>query len=122
MAAEADSERQFFSLAEKAFREIERIERLFRKELQALNRKAGKTAFSCDKEVFEVMKRCYQYGVITEGAFDVTVTLLLEQRGIYQGERKKLPYHHHGSLYFYRRPPGACGKRICNRQGIGTFS
>lgn len=98
VAAEADSERQFFPLAEKAFREIERIERLFRKELQALNGKAGKTAFPCDKEVFEVMKRCYQYGVITEGAFDVTVSPLLEQRGIYQGKRKEIKESKLGTL------------------------
>ena len=90
IAAEVDNERQFFSIADKALNEMERIERLFRKELQALNNKAGKTAFHCNKEVFEVMKRCYQYGVLTEGAFDVTVSPLLEQWGIYRGKRKEV--------------------------------
>lgn len=90
MAAEGDSERQFFALAEKAFQEIERIEKLFRKELQALNKGAAKTAFACDEEVFEVMKRCYQYGLVTEGAFDITVSPLLEQWGMYRGKRKEI--------------------------------
>ncbi len=90
VAAEADNERQFFSITNKAFNEMERIERLFRKELQVLNREAWKAAFSCNKEVFEVIKRCYQYGVLTEGAFDVTVSPLLEQWGIYKGKRKEV--------------------------------
>lgn len=90
VAAEADNERQFFSITNKAFNEMERIERLFRKELQALNREAGKAAFSCNKEVFEVIKRCYQYGVLTEGAFDITVSPLLDQWGIYKGKRKEV--------------------------------
>lgn len=90
VAAEADSERQFFSLATKAFNEIERIERLFRKELQAMNKVAAKTNFSCNEEVFEVMKRCYHYGVVTGGVFDVTVSPLLEQWGMYQGKQKEV--------------------------------
>ncbi|TVM03701.1 MAG: hypothetical protein CV087_03880 [Candidatus Brocadia sp. WS118] len=90
VAAEGDSERQFFSLAEKTFHEIERIERLFRKELQAMNKVAAKTPFACSEEVFEVLKRCYHYGVLTEGAFDVTVSPLLEQWGIYRGKRKEV--------------------------------
>lgn len=90
VAAEADSERQFFSLANKAFHEMERIEMLFRKELQAMNKVAAKTAFACNEEVFEVMRRCYQYGVITEGGFDVTVAPFLEQRGIYRGKHKEV--------------------------------
>lgn len=90
IAAEADSERQFFSLATKAFNEIERIEWLFRKELQTMNKVAAKTAFACNEEVFAVMKRCYHYGVITEGGFDVTVAPLLEQWGIYRGKPKEV--------------------------------
>lgn len=90
VAAEADNEREFFSIANKAFNEMERVERLFRKELQALNRKAGKAVFPTNKEVFEVIKRCYQYGVLTEGAFDVTASPLLEQWGIYRGKRKEV--------------------------------
>ena len=98
VAAEADSERQFFSLATKAFNEIERIERLFRKELQAMNKVAAKTNFACNEEVFEVMKRCYHYGVITEGVFDVTVSPLLEQWGIYRGKRKEVKENKLGIL------------------------
>lgn len=89
VAAEADNERQFFSLATKAFNEIERIERLFRKELQAMNKVAATTDFTCNEEVFAVMKRCYRYGVITEGGFDVTVAPLLEQWGMYRGKPKE---------------------------------
>lgn len=98
VAAEGDSERQFFALADKAFQEIERIEKLFRKELQALNKGAAKTAFACNQEVFEVMKRCYRYGVLTEGAFDVTVSPLLEQWGIYRGKRKEIRESRLGSI------------------------
>ena len=87
-AAEVDSERRFFSVADKAFNEIERIERLFRKELKLLNSTAGETVYSCNNEVFEVMKRCYQYGVLTEGAFDITVSPLLETWGVYKGKLK----------------------------------
>ncbi|MCF6154488.1 MAG: hypothetical protein E3K36_04385 [Candidatus Brocadia sp.] len=36
------------------------------------------------------MKRCYQYGVLTGGAFDVTVSPLLEQWGIYRGKLKEV--------------------------------
>ncbi len=90
VAAEADNERHFFSMATKAFNEMERIEKLFTKELQALNREAGKTVFSCNTEVLEVIKRCYRYGVLTAGAFDVTVSPLLDHWGIYKGKRKKV--------------------------------
>ena len=88
VAVEVDSERRFFSIADKAFNEIERIERLFRKELKTLNSVAGETAYPCNKEVFEVVKRCYQYGALTGGAFDVTVSPLLEQWGVYKGKSK----------------------------------
>ncbi|MBM4066382.1 MAG: FMN-binding protein [Planctomycetes bacterium] len=90
VAAEVDGERKFFSVADKVFNEMERIEKLFKKELKALNSVAGKTAFSCNKEVFEVVKRCYQYGVLTEGTFDITVSPLLEEWGIYKGKLKEV--------------------------------
>lgn len=83
-----DSERRFFSVADKAFNEMERIERLFRNELKVLNNVAGETAYPCNKEVFEVIRRCYQYGVLTEGAFDGTVSPLLEKWGVYKGKLK----------------------------------
>lgn len=98
VAAEGDSESQFFSLAEKAFHEIERIERLFRKELRAMNKVAAKTAFPCSEEVFQVMKRCYQYGLVTGGAFDITVSPLLEQWGIYRGKRKEIKEDRLGTI------------------------
>lgn len=88
VAAEVDSEKRFFSVADKAFNEMERIERLFRNELKVLNNVAGETAYPCYKEVFEVIRRCYQYGVLTEGAFDVTVSPLLETWGVYKGKLK----------------------------------
>ena len=88
VVAEVDSERRFFSLADNAFNEIERVERLFRKELKVLNSVAGETAYPCNNELFEVVKRCYQYGTLTEGAFDVTVSPLLEQWGVYKGKLK----------------------------------
>ena len=88
VAAEVDGERKFFSVADKAFNEMERIERLFRKELKVLNSVAGETAYPCNKEVFEVVKRCYQYGALTEGAFDITVSPLLEKWGVYKGKLK----------------------------------
>ncbi|GAB64225.1 conserved hypothetical protein [Candidatus Jettenia caeni] len=53
VAAEVESEKQFFSLAHKAFQEIERIERLFKRELKALNKKAGKTLFPVIKRFWE---------------------------------------------------------------------
>ena len=90
IAAEVDSEREFFSIADKAFNEMERIERLFGNELKLLNSIAGKTACSCSKEVFEVIKRCYQYGVLTEGTFDITVSPLLERWGVYKGKLKEV--------------------------------
>jgi thiamine biosynthesis lipoprotein ApbE len=90
VAAEVDGERKFFSVADKVFNEMERIEKLFKKELKALNSVAGKTTFSCNKEVFEVVKRCYQYGVLTEGTFDITVSPLLEEWGIYKGKLKEV--------------------------------
>ena len=89
-AAEVDSERRFFSIADKAFNEMERIERLFRKELKLLNSIAGETVYSCNNEVFDVMERCYQYGVLTEGAFDITVSPLLEKWGVYKGKLKEV--------------------------------
>lgn len=90
VAAEVESEKRFFSLAHKAFQEIERIENLFKRELKALNSKAGKTAFSCDREVLGVIKRCYEYAQLTEGAFDITVSPLLERWGIYKGTLKEV--------------------------------
>lgn len=45
VAAEVGSERRFFSVADKAFNEIERIERLFRKESKLLNSVAGEIAY-----------------------------------------------------------------------------
>lgn len=90
VAAEVDGERKFFSVADKVFNEMERIEKLFKKELRALNSVAGKTTFFCNKEVFEVVKRCYQYGVLTEGTFDITVSPLLEEWGIYKGKLKEV--------------------------------
>ena len=90
VAAEVDGERKFFSIADKAFNEMERIERLFKNELKSLNSKAGEDVYSCDNEVFEVVKRCYQYGTLTEGAFDVTVSPLLESWGVYKGKLKEV--------------------------------
>lgn len=90
VAAEVDSERRFFSVADKAFNEMERIERLFRNESKVLNNVAGGAAYPCNKEVFEVIRRCYQYGVLTEGAFDVTVSTLLEKWGVYKGKLKEV--------------------------------
>ncbi len=90
VSAEMDSERQFFSLTDKAFSEMERIEKLFTKELKALNSVAGKKAYSCNKEVFDILKRCYQYAELTEVAFDITVAPLLKQWGIYKGTRRKI--------------------------------
>ncbi|MEP9410083.1 MAG: FAD:protein FMN transferase [Candidatus Brocadia sp.] len=89
LAAEADNEREFFFVANKIFNEMERVERLFKKELQALNSKAGKAVFPVNKEVFDLIKRCYHYGMATEGTFDVTVSPLLEYWGIYRGKRKE---------------------------------
>ncbi len=90
IAAEVDGERKFFSIADKAFNEMERIERLFKNELKSLNGKAGDTLYSCDNEVFEAIKRCYRYGTLTEGAFDVTVSPLLERWGVYKGKLKEV--------------------------------
>lgn len=90
ISAEMESERQFFSLTDKAFREMERIEELFTKELKALNSIAGKRVYSCNKEVFDVLKRCYQYSELTEGAFAITVAPLLEQWGIYKGTGRRI--------------------------------
>ncbi len=90
IAAEVDGERKFFSVADKAFNEMERIGRLFKNELKSLNSKAGENVYSCDNEVFEVIKRCYQYGTLTEGAFDVTVSPLLESWGVYKGKLKEV--------------------------------
>ncbi len=90
IAAEVEGERKFFSIADKAFNEMERIERLFKNELKSLNGKAGETLYSCDNEVFEAIKRCYRYGTLTEGAFDVTVSPLLERWGVYKGKLKEV--------------------------------
>ena len=80
------AEGRILDIADKAFNEMERIERLFKNELKSLNSKAGKALYSCNNEVFEVMKRCYQYGVLTEGAFDITISPLLERWGVYKGK------------------------------------
>src|SRR3972149_7681402 len=50
IAAEVDGERKFFSIADKAFNEMERIERLFKTQLKSLTGKAGETLYSCDNE------------------------------------------------------------------------
>ncbi|MCF6148036.1 MAG: FMN-binding protein [Candidatus Kuenenia sp.] len=88
--AEADSEIQFFSVANKVFQELERIETLFEKEVKLINKRAGKSPVSCNSEVFEVLKRCYHYSVLTDGAFDITVFPLLKQMGVYRGQFKKI--------------------------------
>ncbi|MDN3514351.1 MAG: FAD:protein FMN transferase [Candidatus Brocadia sp.] len=117
VAAEADNERQFFSLTTKAFNEIERIERLFRKELQSMNKVAAKTDFVCSEEVFEVMKRCYRYGVITEGEFDITVAPLLEQWGMYRGKPKEVKAEKLAAIY-----PAVSYKNIKVRDGDKAIS
>jgi len=91
ISAEAESEIGFFSVANKAFKEMERIEILFKQELKTLNRQAWKEPISCDREVFLLLKRCFHYSDITDGAFDITVHPLLKKLGIYKQREKEIP-------------------------------
>jgi len=66
-----------------AFKEMERIERVFSKfdensEVSKINKLAGLEKVSVSKEVFSLTEKSVYYSRISEGAFDITVAPLME--------------------------------------------
>jgi len=78
-------------IADQAFAEIERIDRLmsnYRKEseLSRINREAWHGPLSVDPELFNLLVTCFDYSALSDGAFDVTVGALMKTWGFFRGE------------------------------------
>lgn len=72
----------------KAFDEVKRLEKLMSNymddsELSKVNRLAGKRAFNCDPELIYVIEESLKYSVLTNGAFDITVSPVVNLWGFF---------------------------------------
>ncbi len=81
----ASDERDASDAIEDAFREIERIERIFDKfnnesEVSRINRLAGSGAVNIDAEVFGLIERAINYSRLSSGSFDITIEPLKKGR------------------------------------------
>jgi len=77
------SKDQAIAAIDAAFKEMERIERVFSKfdensEVSKINRLAGSEKVKVSEEVFKLTEESIYYSSISEGAFDITVAPLME--------------------------------------------
>jgi len=81
----ADKDKAASAISE-AFKEMERIEKVFSKfdensEVSKINKLAGLDKLGVSKEVFGLTEKAVYYSRISEGAFDITVAPLMEMWG-----------------------------------------
>jgi len=74
-----------------AFEEVHRLDRLISNyqpasEWSQVNRYAAVRPVKVSPELFQLLSQCIAYSVATDGAFDITVGLLMKVWGFYQGE------------------------------------
>lgn len=88
---EGQEERPRDRIADQAFEEIDRIDRLMsnyrrESELSRINREGYPGPLSVDPELFDLLGICLDYSAVSDGAFDVTVGALMKTWGFFRGE------------------------------------
>lgn len=81
-----DNKDAIVSAIDAAFKEMERIEKVFSKfnensEVSNINALAGLEKISASEEVFKLIERSVYYSRISDGAFDITIAPLMEAWG-----------------------------------------
>ena len=111
ITAYGTEEKQLRQAADKAFDEIDRIDRLmshYKKDspLSQLSREAFQHPVKIDSELFNFIAECVRYSQDSDGAFDITVGPLMKAWGFFRGEgrmpnqkelqavRQKIGYQH----------------------------
>ncbi|MEP7271931.1 MAG: FAD:protein FMN transferase [Acidobacteriota bacterium] len=78
-------------VVERAFDEIDRIDRLMShykpdSPLSRLNRQAAQGPMKIEPELFDFIAECLRYSSVSNGAFDITVGSLMKAWGFFRGE------------------------------------
>ncbi len=83
-------------VAERAFDEVDRIDRLMsvykqNSAISFINRRAGREAVLVEPELFDFLQRCLAFSRQSRGAFDVTVQPLMRVWGFFGGQGRVPP-------------------------------